>query len=172
KNAKVHVPKTPQSTNLTTNVPPKHSPEDSTEASFPWWGFLIIGIVLLIVVGVICFIIYRLYKKHQTSKRVSQKADETKPLKRVSQKADETKPLKRVPQKADETKPSATVSKADIAADVKTPTKKHDDLKAVKVEKTQMPKKDKKKTTKTEEPKTTDDLPASNVSKQELSAPP
>jgi hypothetical protein len=157
KNAKVHIPITPPSTNLTTKVPPKHSPEHPYEASFPWWGFLIIGIVLLIVVAVIGFIIYRLYKKRQTSKRILQKADQTKPSKCV-------------PQKADETKPKATVSKADIAADVETPTKKHDDLEAVKVEQTQMPKKDKKKTTKTEEPKTTEDLPAPTVSKQEPSA--
>uniref|UniRef100_A0A914QYJ2 Uncharacterized protein n=1 Tax=Panagrolaimus davidi TaxID=227884 RepID=A0A914QYJ2_9BILA len=55
KNAKVHVPITPTST---TKVPPKHSAEheDSSEASFPWWGFLIIGIALLIVVAVIGFI--------------------------------------------------------------------------------------------------------------------
>uniref|UniRef100_A0AC35F977 ZP domain-containing protein n=1 Tax=Panagrolaimus sp. PS1159 TaxID=55785 RepID=A0AC35F977_9BILA len=35
KNAKVHVPITPQSTNLATNLPPKHSPEHPSEASFP-----------------------------------------------------------------------------------------------------------------------------------------
>uniref|UniRef100_A0A914Q0J4 Uncharacterized protein n=1 Tax=Panagrolaimus davidi TaxID=227884 RepID=A0A914Q0J4_9BILA len=114
KNAKVHVPVIPSNTTLTTKVPPKHSPEHPSESSFPWWGFLIIGIALLIVVAVIGFVLYRLYKNRQTSKRA--------------------------PQKADESKPRATVSKADIA-DVETPTKKHDDLEAVNVVPIRKPKK-------------------------------
>uniref|UniRef100_A0A914PDU8 Uncharacterized protein n=1 Tax=Panagrolaimus davidi TaxID=227884 RepID=A0A914PDU8_9BILA len=137
KNAKVHVPIVLS----TTKVPPKHSAEhskDPYEASFPWWGFLIIGLVLLIVVAVIGFIMYRLYKKRHTSKCV--------------------------PQKADETKPRATVSKADV----ETPTKKHDDLEAAKVEPIQKSKKyKKKKQTKTEEPTKTEDIPAPTITQQE-----
>uniref|UniRef100_A0A914PMJ1 Uncharacterized protein n=1 Tax=Panagrolaimus davidi TaxID=227884 RepID=A0A914PMJ1_9BILA len=82
-----------------------------------------------------------------------------------------------------------TLSKADIAANVKTPTKKNDDLEAAKVEPTQMPKKEKKpktpepttaedvpenknkKKTKTRESKTIEDAPAPTVSKQEPTTP-
>uniref|UniRef100_A0A914NZ07 Uncharacterized protein n=1 Tax=Panagrolaimus davidi TaxID=227884 RepID=A0A914NZ07_9BILA len=153
KGAKIHVPEI-----STTPIPlpqrPGKSQKDTSEASsFPDWGYIIIEIVILIAIAaIIGFIVYYLYKKHQTSKRVSPNVAETKP--------------------------KATVSEADIAADVKTPTKKNDDLEAVKVEQTQMPKKEKKpktlepiaaedvpenknkKKTKTLEPKTTEDAPA------------
>uniref|UniRef100_A0A914PW23 Uncharacterized protein n=1 Tax=Panagrolaimus davidi TaxID=227884 RepID=A0A914PW23_9BILA len=151
KNAKLYVPIIP--TTSTTKVPsPAKSPQkDTSEASFPDWGYIIIGIVILIAIAaIIGFVVFYLYKKRRTSKRASQKPDGTKP------------------------KP--TVFKADITADVKTPTKKNDDLEAVKVEQTQMPKKEKKpktlepttaedvpenkKKTKTLEPKITEDAPA------------
>uniref|UniRef100_A0A914PPZ5 Uncharacterized protein n=1 Tax=Panagrolaimus davidi TaxID=227884 RepID=A0A914PPZ5_9BILA len=151
KGAKIHVPKI-STTPLPERPSPGTSQKDTSEASsFPDWGYIIIGIVILIAIAaIIGFIVYYLYKKRRTSKRVTPNVAVTKP--------------------------NPTVSKADIAADVKTPTKKNDDLEAVKVVPTQMPKKEKKpktlepttaedvpknkKKTKTLEPKTTEDAPA------------
>uniref|UniRef100_A0AC35G9H7 Uncharacterized protein n=1 Tax=Panagrolaimus sp. PS1159 TaxID=55785 RepID=A0AC35G9H7_9BILA len=113
---------------------PTQSPpnDNSAEASsFPDWCYIIIGIAAII--GCNAF-----YKK--SSKRASQKPDETKP--------------------------NPTVSKSDIAADIETPTKKEDDLEAAKVEPTQMPKKDEKKKP-TQEPTTAEEIPAPTVEQQE-----
>uniref|UniRef100_A0AC35GVE3 Uncharacterized protein n=1 Tax=Panagrolaimus sp. PS1159 TaxID=55785 RepID=A0AC35GVE3_9BILA len=57
-----------------------------------------------------------------------------------------------------------TLSKADIAANVKTPTKKNDDLEAAKIEPTQMPKKEKKP--KTPEPTTAEHVPENKIKKK------
>uniref|UniRef100_A0AC35EXS7 Uncharacterized protein n=1 Tax=Panagrolaimus sp. PS1159 TaxID=55785 RepID=A0AC35EXS7_9BILA len=99
KGAKIHLPEV-QTTQLPLIGPPTQSPSnDSTKASsFPDWGYIIIGIVVLIAIAaIIGCTAYYLCKKRQTSKRV-------------------------LPNVA-ETKPKSTVSKADVAADIEAPTK-------------------------------------------------
>uniref|UniRef100_A0A914P6P1 Uncharacterized protein n=1 Tax=Panagrolaimus davidi TaxID=227884 RepID=A0A914P6P1_9BILA len=139
KNAKV--PEIPTSTS-STKVPAKPSHESSSknsEASFPDWGYVIIGIAILIVIVLIGLFVFYRYKKRQSSKRIPPKVEEIKP-------------------------PKPTVSKDDIP-NVETPTKKDDDLEAAKVKPSQMPKKEKKEKTKTLEP-TTEDAPASTPATQ------
>uniref|UniRef100_A0AC35FPC9 Uncharacterized protein n=1 Tax=Panagrolaimus sp. PS1159 TaxID=55785 RepID=A0AC35FPC9_9BILA len=141
-NAKIHAP--PTTTTSPTKVPsPTQSPDSAETSSFPDWGYIILAIAALIVTGAIigCIAFY-VYKKRQSSKRASQKPDETIP--------------------------KATISKADVAAE--TPTKKNDDLESAKAEQTQIPKKEKK--TKTQAPTTTEDAPIQKPKKQKKSKTP
>uniref|UniRef100_A0AC35FDS0 Uncharacterized protein n=1 Tax=Panagrolaimus sp. PS1159 TaxID=55785 RepID=A0AC35FDS0_9BILA len=87
KGAKIHLPAS-QTTKypLSEPPPPNSSQEDSAEASsFPDWGYIIIGILVLIAIAaIIGVIVYYLYKKRQTSKRVLPNVAETKPNPTIS----------------------------------------------------------------------------------------
>uniref|UniRef100_A0A914QPK2 Transmembrane protein n=1 Tax=Panagrolaimus davidi TaxID=227884 RepID=A0A914QPK2_9BILA len=83
KNARIYVPKVTESKVL---PPPKSPSKDSSEASFPIWGYIIIivGIIVLIVILIIGFIAYHLYKTHKPSKYIPPNVDEIKSKPTVS----------------------------------------------------------------------------------------
>uniref|UniRef100_A0AC35GF11 Uncharacterized protein n=1 Tax=Panagrolaimus sp. PS1159 TaxID=55785 RepID=A0AC35GF11_9BILA len=83
-NAKIHAP--PTTTTSPTKVPsPTQSPDSAETSSFPDWGYIILAIAALIVTGAIigCIAFY-VYKRRQSSKRSSQKPDETIPKATIS----------------------------------------------------------------------------------------
>uniref|UniRef100_A0A914NZ72 Uncharacterized protein n=1 Tax=Panagrolaimus davidi TaxID=227884 RepID=A0A914NZ72_9BILA len=91
KNAKIYAPEILPTTPLPLNEPPpiQSSQKGLAEASsFPHWGYIIIGIAVLIVILFIGFIIFYLYRKRQTSKRFSPHVDGTKPKSTVSKAKD------------------------------------------------------------------------------------
>uniref|UniRef100_A0AC35FNL8 Uncharacterized protein n=1 Tax=Panagrolaimus sp. PS1159 TaxID=55785 RepID=A0AC35FNL8_9BILA len=109
-NAKIHAP--PNTTTSTTKMPPptQSSQKGSAEASpFPDWGYAVIGIVILVVILFIGFVVYYLYRKRRTSKRIPPNVDRKQPkttkakdatVETLTKKDNDLEAAKSVPQKS------------------------------------------------------------------------
>uniref|UniRef100_A0AC35GTT7 Uncharacterized protein n=1 Tax=Panagrolaimus sp. PS1159 TaxID=55785 RepID=A0AC35GTT7_9BILA len=76
KNAKIDVPKVLSPIKST----PNRTSKDTSETSFPIWGYIIIivGIIVFIVILIMGFIAYNLFKTHKPSKDIPPNVDEIK----------------------------------------------------------------------------------------------
>uniref|UniRef100_A0AC35GK57 Uncharacterized protein n=1 Tax=Panagrolaimus sp. PS1159 TaxID=55785 RepID=A0AC35GK57_9BILA len=168
-NAKIHAPPT---TTTSTKMPPptQSSQKGSAEASpFPDWAYAVIGIVILIVILIIGFVVYYLYRKRQTSKRIPPNVDGRKSKSTKAKDTTVETPI----QKNDKNKTIERATTEDIPAPTAKIEPKKIQKKATQEPTTaedvpapiQKPKMDKKP--KTPEPTTAEDVPAPTVTQQE-----
>uniref|UniRef100_A0A914P164 Uncharacterized protein n=1 Tax=Panagrolaimus davidi TaxID=227884 RepID=A0A914P164_9BILA len=157
-NAKIHVPPTPTPLPLTVPPPTQSSQKGSAEASsFPDWGYAVIGIVILIVILFIGFVVYYLYRKRQTSKRIPPNVDRKQPQSTKAKDTTHETPTKKDDDlEAAKTEPKKSQKKEKKAKTIE-PTANEDIPAAAKIEPKKSQKKEKKTTP---EPTTTEDIPA------------